>query len=192
MGSRAALPHLISWTNSSLLLCLQTVQFLDGAGGNKPHYIAVCIGTALLSRERPWLPSCLAACHCEVLPSVGAQIPPVQTGAPTQVASCVKMFAPLFLSLLVLLFVPTLCSCLYLPCHLLVHTHAFLPYTQHNPSMSLTGSAVWEDGGDGRWCLALQPVHGSKLNSPECPGSLHEADQWDFPQWGHEGHVRLI
>lgn len=84
-GSRAALPHLIS-----LLLCLPTVQFLEGAGGNKPHYIAVCIGTALLSRERPWLPSCLAACRCEVLPSVRAQIPPVQTGAPTQVASCVK------------------------------------------------------------------------------------------------------
>lgn len=81
------------WTNSKLVtLFTDSAVFLEGAGGNKPHYIAVCIGTALLSteRERPWLQSCLAACHCEVLPSVRAQIPPVQTGAPTQVASCVK------------------------------------------------------------------------------------------------------
>lgn len=35
-------------TNSGLLLCLPTVQFLEGAGGNKPHYIAVCIGTSRL------------------------------------------------------------------------------------------------------------------------------------------------
>lgn len=32
-GSRAPLPHLISWNNSNLLLCLPTVQFLEGAGG---------------------------------------------------------------------------------------------------------------------------------------------------------------
>lgn len=61
-GSGSALLHIISWTITSLLLCLQTVRFLEGAGGNKPHYIAVCIGTALLSRERDlgrgpaWLP----------------------------------------------------------------------------------------------------------------------------------------
>lgn len=39
-------------TNSGLLLCLPTVQFLEGAGGNKPHYIAVCIGTSRLRSER--------------------------------------------------------------------------------------------------------------------------------------------
>ena len=92
-GSRAALPHLIILNQLELVaLFTDSAVFLEGAGGNKPHYIAVCIGTALLSteRERPWLQSCLAACHCEVLPSVRAQIPPVQTGAPTQVASCVK------------------------------------------------------------------------------------------------------
>lgn len=79
-------------TNSGLLLCLPTVQFLEGAGGNKPHYIAVCIGTSHLRRERPWLRSCLAGCRCEVLPSMSAQIPPVRTGALTQVTSCVKNF----------------------------------------------------------------------------------------------------
>lgn len=154
------------------------MQFLEGAGGNKPHYIAVCIGTALLSRERPWLRSCLAACHCEVLPSVRAQIPPVQTGGPTQVASCVKMFAPLHLPpclSLYLLSAPV--SAFLVSVHLLVHTH-----TQRNPSLSLTGSTVREHGGEGGRRPALQPVHGSKLNFPECPGALHEADQWDFPQ----------
>lgn len=41
-------------TNCGLLLCLPTVQFLEGAGGNKTHYIAVCIGTSRLrsARER--------------------------------------------------------------------------------------------------------------------------------------------
>lgn len=88
--------------------------------------------------------------------------------------------------------VPIFCSgTVFVFVHLLVYAHAFL-YTQHNPSLAPTGSAVWEDGGKGGWSPALQPVHGSKLNFTECSGPLSEADQWDFPQWGHEGHVRLI
>lgn len=44
-------PLLISSSTSSLLVCLPTEQFLDGAGGNKPHYLGVCIGRALESSQ---------------------------------------------------------------------------------------------------------------------------------------------
>lgn len=62
----------------------------------------------------------------------------------------------------------------------------------NRPSPFLAGSALWEDGGEGGRRSTLQPVPGNKLSVPECPGPLQEADQWDFPQWGHEDHVRLI
>lgn len=62
----------------------------------------------------------------------------------------------------------------------------------NRPSPPLAGSAIWEDGGGGGQRSALRPVHGNKLSVPQRPGALQEADQWDFPQRGHEDHVRLI
>lgn len=62
----------------------------------------------------------------------------------------------------------------------------------NRPSPPLAGSAIWEDGGGGGRRSALRPVHGNKLSVPQRPGALQEADQWDFPQRGHEDHVRLI
>lgn len=86
----------------------------------------------LVERERPWLWSCLAACPCEVLPSVSTQIPPVQTGALTQMASFVKMFSPLHFPPC-----PSLClfsalafTSLSLSTSWLVHTLCFSPHTQ--------------------------------------------------------------
>lgn len=57
---------------------------------------------------------------------------------------------------------------------------------------AVTGWALWSYGGDGGERSAWQPVHGGELGVPEHSSSLHPADQWDFPQWGHESHVRPI
>lgn len=184
---------LISWTN--LLVCSSAVQFLEGAGGNKPHYTAVCIGTALLSRarERETLAEVLLGClslwsasQCErtdptcpdrCTDSSGFLCENVCTSLPPPPPPCLSVFLRtyfLLLSLVLLVFV-----------HPPVHT-------QHNPCLFLTGSAVWEDGGEGGWHPTLQPVHGSELCVPEYLWSLSEANQWHFPQWGHEGHVRFV
>lgn len=68
----------------------------------------------------------------------------------------------------------------------------YLANKKNNFVFAVTGSAVWEDGGEGGQRSALQPVHGGELGVPECPSLLHEADQRDFPQWGHESHVSPI
>lgn len=187
-GSQAPLPHLISWTDWSLLLCLPTVQFLEGAGGNKPHYIAVCIGTALLRGERDlgcgpaWLPVTVKCFPVWVHRShLSRQVHQLKW---LPVWKC--SYLAISLSLPLYLFSAPISS---LSCPL---PDAHSSSSPDNLSLSLTGSAVWGDGGGGGRRATLRPVHGSELKLPECPGSLPQADQWDFPQWGHEGHVRLI
>lgn len=167
------------------------MQFLEGAGGNKPHYIAVCIGTALLSRERETLAEVLLGClslwsasQCE---STGPTCPDRCTDSSGFLCENVCTSPPPFLSLS--FSVPIFCSCLASHCP---PPGGCSPHIQHNPCLFLTGSAVWEDGGHGRWHPTLQPVHGSEFSFPEYPGSLPEADKWDFSQWDHESYVRFI
>lgn len=149
---------------------------LEGAWGNNPHYCS--LHWHHWGRERgasTWLQSCLAACHCEVLLTVKGEIPPVRTGVPIQATSCVEMRAS-----------PNR------PPPLLPVFVRYLANKKNNFVFAVTGSAVWEDGGAGGQRSALQPVHGGELGVTECPSLLHEADQRDFPQWGHESHVSPI
>ncbi len=133
--TRAAPLHLISWSDLSLLLCLQTVQFLEGAGGNKPHYIAVCFGTALPSRARETLAAVLLGCLSLWSASQCESTDPTCPDRCTYSSGFLCESVCLSISLPVS--VPSFCSCIRLPCL------CPPPGAQHNLSLSFTGSTIW-------------------------------------------------
>lgn len=140
------------WTTTAaqLLQALKLLYFLYPAkvcdqrcifwrvhmGKKKPSkYCSLHWHNSSYQKDRPWLLSWLAACHCEVLPSVKAWIPPVQTGAPTQVASCVKMFGPEhILPLSTLFFAPVFAVLFLSMSHFTLETKPDIKITQFIPA----------------------------------------------------------
>lgn len=177
-GSGSALPHVISWTITSSFLCLHTLQFEKVQVGINLIILQFALAQRFLV-ERETLAQVLLGClslwsasQCE---STGPTCPDRCTDSSGFLCENVRTSPPPCLSLSFP--VPIFCSCL--PCHC-PPPGGCSPHIQHNPCLFLTGSAVWEDGGQGRWHPTLQPVHGSEFNFPEHPGSLPEADKWGF------------
>lgn len=185
-GSWAAPSHPGSRADPSFLLCVCCQCSFQKVKVGINLIIAVCIGTALSSQEEILLMllfGCVSqwsASHCGSKDSTCSKAGVDILAGDSYTSSSSSP------SLAVYFFLLLLCLHILCPHTLSLHTPALLQ--RPTASFSLAGSAVWEDDGGGGW----RSIHRRQLDFPEFPGSLHEADQWGFSQWCHEGHVSFI